>query len=478
MGIGDLGREAFRFVDFLARSGQSVWQILPLGPTGYGHSPYNTLSAFAGNPALIDLQQLVDCGDLERAELEAAIKDNAAADFDQAHSVKNSLLQQAGQRFLTGPPSSRRTAFADFCREQAGWLEDFSLFMALRDQHAGRSWSEWPVELRNRESQALQEWRGRLEPACSLQRYQQFVFHGQWQELKDYADQNGIRLFGDIPIFVAYDSADVWANQSLFQLDETGRMTAVAGVPPDYFSATGQRWGNPLYRWDRLAGQEFAWWLQRFDHQLHFSDLIRIDHFRGFQACWSIPADEKTAVKGHWVDVPGHRLFEKLRETRGTLPIVAEDLGVITPEVEQLRDDFGFPGMKLLQFAFDSGPDNPYLPGNHTQNSVVYTGTHDNDTTLGWWQKLDREQKDRVRGYLGKQSLDMPWDLIDTAMASEACLCIIPCQDILALDSQARFNTPGKATGNWRWRLLPDMLSDELAKRLLETAQRHQRTIQ
>jgi 4-alpha-glucanotransferase len=474
--LGDLGKEAHLFVDFLIRSDQSVWQILPLGPTGYGHSPYNALSAFAGNPALIDLQQLVDCGDLQRSRFEAAVNGCSGIDFLQGHTVKGKLLLEAGREFFARPVNTRHQDYHIFCNKHSDWLEEFSLFMALRDNFGGQAWSDWPEVLRRREPEALAGWRKKLAESCRLYHYQQFVFAEQWSRLKSYANLNGIRIFGDIPIFVAYDSVDVWANQDLFQLDDQGRATEVAGVPPDYFSKTGQRWGNPLYRWDRLAAEDFRWWLRRFDHQLHFSDLIRIDHFRGFQACWSIPAKEVTAVNGRWVEVPGRALFEMLRRQIKDLPVIAEDLGVITPEVEKLRDDFGFPGMVILQFAFDSGPDNPYLPDNHIANSVVYTGTHDNDTTLGWWQSLSKAQKDRVRDYLGARRPDMPWDMIRLAVSSIANLCIIPCQDVLGLGTAARFNTPGRGSGNWSWQMAPAALTDELVERLARLTAKYHRT--
>ena len=476
--IGDLGKEAFGFIDFLVRAGQSVWQILPLGPTGYGHSPYNALSAFAGNPVLIDLQQLVECGDLDGSRLEAVTRQSDQMNFDQVHTLKSTLLQEAGRQFFNKTTAARGQAFDTFCREQSDWLEEFSLFMALRKAFPGQAWPEWPQGLRRRSPEALNEWQQKLAESCRLYRYQQFVFTEQWQKLKAYANRNGIRIFGDIPIFVAYDSADVWANQQLFQLDDQGQATAIAGVPPDYFSKTGQRWGNPLYRWDRLAAENFLWWLKRFEHQLQNSDMLRIDHFRGFQAYWSISPNEVTAVNGHWEEVPGRKLFEKLREQRAVLPIIAEDLGVITPEVEQLRDDFGFPGMKILQFAFDSGPDNPYLPENLTENCVVYTGTHDNDTTLGWWRSLTKVQKDRVRDYLGTRRPEIPWQLIRLAMASAADLCIIPCQDILSLGKEARFNTPGHATGNWEWQIKSGELTDELADRVRSLTEKHHRLIE
>lgn len=475
--VGDIGGEARCFIDFLKRSGQSVWQVLPLGPTGYGHSPYNALSAFAGNPALIDLQSLVDCGDLNESQLSGAVKQSPSLDFDQVHNVKNELLLNAGQQFFKQASESRKRSFNNFCHAQKYWLDDFCLFMALREKFSAQAWPDWPEELRTRQSQAMQQWQDTLYEKCLLHKYQQYIFARQWLDLKTYANLNQVQIFGDIPIFVAYDSADVWANQRLFQLNDQGRPLAVAGVPPDYFSATGQRWGNPLYRWDRLAETDFHWWQKRFEYEFERSDMVRIDHFRGFQACWSIPADEHTAVNGRWEEVPGRALFGKLLDQKAGLSIIAEDLGVITPEVEQLRDDFDFPGMKILQFAFDSGPDNPYLPENHTQNSVVYTGTHDNNTTLGWWRSLTKAQKDQVRNYLGTDHTVIPWGLIEMAMASIANLCIIPCQDILGLDKEARFNTPGQATGNWNWQMGPGDLTEELAQKLYKMTEQYRRLI-
>jgi len=473
--IGDLGEQAFRFVDFLEKAGQSVWQLLPLGPTGYGHSPYNTLSAFAGNPALINLQQLVACQDLDREQLEAATNDCQRLGFAQAHEFKQTLLKAAAQNFFDRRTPDRLEAFTLFCLENADWLDDFCLFMALKDHFSGQQWSNWPEGLRQCQRDTLAEWRETLAEQCELSKYQQYVFYEQWDKLKSYANRKGVQIFGDIPIFVAYDSADVWANQRLFQLNAEGQSISVAGVPPDYFSRTGQRWGNPLYNWDEHIAEDFHWWIRRFTHQLRQCDIIRIDHFRGFQACWSIPADETTAENGHWEEVPGRKLLEKLQTLNPKMPIIAEDLGIITTEVEKLRDDFDLPGMKILQFAFDSGPDNPYLPENHPSNSVVYTGTHDNDTTLGWWRSLSKKQKDRIRDYLGKRRPEMPWDLIELAMTSHASLCIIPCQDILGQDKSARFNTPGRATGNWQWQLSRDMLTDDLARRVRKLTEKYHR---
>ncbi len=464
-GIGSLGSGAHRFIEFLVAAGQSVWQVLPLGPTGYGNSPYNALSAFAGNSLLIDLEPLVACGDLLSTELKNEISDDGPV-TEQALRFKRSVLRKAGQRFFRQADATRRAAFDTFCRSQAAWLDDYALFMAIREQFEERTWATWPAELLRRDPRALALQCDQLADQIALHRYQQYVFFGQWLDLKSHANHLGIRILGDIPIFVAYDSADVWAHQELFQLDGQGHPLAVAGVPPDYFSATGQLWGNPLYNWDKLASTRFAWWVKRFHRDFLCADLVRLDHFRGFQACWAVPAGETTAVNGHWEATPGAQLFTRLQEEFHELPIIAEDLGFITPEVERLRRDFGFPGMKILQFAFDSGPDNPYLPHNYETECVVYTGTHDNNTTLGWWRNLTAGQRRSVNAYLGKKRPQMPWDLIELAEASAAQLCILPCQDILELGEDARFNRPGEPSGNWRWRLKSHQLTAELANRL------------
>lgn len=474
-GIGSLGVDAVRFIDFLTEAGQRTWQILPLGPTGYGHSPYNALSAFAGNPMLIDLERLVDYGDLTAADLRGCRFAEGRVN-DQALVRKNKVLEKAGRRFFRKADSSRCNKFLRFCRQHADWLEDYALFMALRDHFEQASWATWPDELRGRQFESLKKWREQLAEEVNLQRYLQFIFFEQWLSLKEHANRNGISILGDIPIFVAYDSSDVWACQDLFQLDESGRPLTVAGVPPDYFSKTGQRWGNPLYDWRTLEEQGFDWWLARFRHNLTFADFVRIDHFRGFESCWSIPADAETAVKGRWEPVPGAKLFDKLQEEFPDLPVIAEDLGVITPEVEKLRRQYGFPGMKILQFAFDSGPDNPYLPENYQPDFVVYTGTHDNNTTLGWWQSLTRTQRRPIADILGKAKPDIPWDLIEMAEESIANLCILPCQDILSLGAEARFNTPGTVDGNWTWRIATGDLTSEVAGRLKHLCDRTGRT--
>ena len=475
-GIGALGTEARAFVDFLKAAGQSVWQTLPLGPTGFGDSPYTALSAFAGNPLLIDLPTLVAQGDLDPPDLEETLAPDGPVDFANVRRCKEQRLARAAANFPGRADDTRREAFVRFCREQAGWLDDYALFAALRQHFHGKTWQQWPAALRRRDPAALADWRTRLAAAIAAEQYGQYVFYAQWEALKNYAHQRGIRLFGDLPIFVALDSADVWSHQHLFRLDAQGHPTVVAGVPPDYFSTTGQLWGNPLYRWEAHEASGFAWWRERFHAELRRADLVRVDHFRGFQACWMVPAKEATAVNGSWEEAPGRALFTALRSVAPDLPIVAEDLGVITPEVEALRSAFGFPGMKILQFAFDAGPTNPYLPHNYDRDCVVYTGTHDNATTRGWWDQLDAAQRAQVGIYLGKHHPDIPWDLIRLAMASVARLCIIPCQDLLGLDEAARFNRPGQPSGNWQWRLAPGQLTSALAEKLhalTETFNRH-----
>ena len=460
--IGSLGPEAFAFIDLLAAAGQSVWQILPLGPTGYGHCPYSCFSAFAGNPLLISLEQLVAAGDLQAEDLSLPGSTTDRADFAAAEKYQLPRLRQAWQNFLRHAGGQRQLAFQEFCANQTSWLDDYVFFAAMREDQLGKGWQDWPIQVRNREPEALQKWAEKLRQPMDWQKYLQFVFFEQWEKLKTYANDHGISIFGDLPIFVAEDSADVWANPHLFYLDEQGQPQLVAGVPPDYFSETGQRWGNPLYRWERMAAEGYSWWLSRFSWNLHLFDLVRVDHFRGFDACWAIPGDEPTAVNGSWMPVPGRELFQRLREKFNALPIIAEDLGVITPEVEKLRDDFGLPGMKILQFAFDSGPSNPYLPHNHIPNSVVYTGTHDNNTSLGWWQSLASKGQHQVREYLRRPCQDMPWPLIETALASVSELAIIPLQDLLGLDGSARMNRPATVTGNWDWRLSPEPIPEEI----------------
>ncbi len=475
-GLGTLGEEAYTFVDFLVAAGQSVWQVLPLGPTGYGDCPYSSFSAFAGNPDLISLTQLVAVGDLNKGDLPPPCTVASRINFQSCHDVRTPLLIKASRNFLEDKKDSvRHLNFVEFCQQQASWLNDYAFYRAMRQAQNHNAWQDWPVEVRDRKESALRQWGTKLKLEISQEKYLQFVFFEQWFALKEYANQQGIEIFGDLPIFVALDSADVWANRDLFQLDEQGQPQLVAGVPPDYFSTTGQLWGNPLYDWERLAQDGYSWWKARLQWNLAQCDLVRIDHFRGFEACWAVPATETTAINGFWQPGPGTVFFERMQQELGELSLIAEDLGIITPAVEQLRDHFQLPGMKILQFAFDSGPKNPYLPHQHLRNSVVYTGTHDNTTSLAWWQALDTDGKQKVRDYLDSTCREMPWPLIRCALASSARMSIIPMQDLLKLGGKARMNLPGTATGNWNWRMTSDQLDPEVAGRLKELCRRFDR---
>lgn len=449
-GIGSFGAEAFRFLDFLESAGQSLWQVLPLGPAAYGNSPYSCYSAFAGNPLLIDLELLAEDGDLPQG-VRAGDFPAEWVDYKSVEAFKLGRLREAAAHFFANAEKARLEMFWRFC-DATVWLHDYALFMALKGHFAGKSWSEWPGGIAGRDPASLDEYSVKLGAAIGEQKYIQWQFFSQWWRLKAQANRQGISIIGDTPIFVAYDSADVWANRHLFFLDDKGRPTVVAGVPPDYFSKSGQLWGNPLYNWDRMSEDGYAWWISRVRNDLMLYDMVRIDHFRGFESYWEVPAGEKTAVNGRWTRGGGDGFFNALRAAIGALPIIAEDLGIITPEVEGLRDRFGLPGMKILQFAFGSGADNPYLPHNHIPCSVVYTGTHDNDTTLGWFAGLKEKERKRVLKYLHIAEAEMPWDLIRVALASVAEIAVIPMQDILGLGSEARMNLPGTAHGNWGWR--------------------------
>jgi len=471
-GIGDLGDAAYDFVDFLVKSKQTLWQVLPLGPTGYGDSPYQSFSAFAGNPLLISPDRLVRDGFLPAEELED-VPDFPAhrVDYGRVIPYKNDLFRRAHAHFQAHGTAEQREAFERFCTEHAGWLEDFALFMALKAYHAQHDsgvWNTWPRDIVRREPAAMQRWAQRLAGEIAFHKFQQFLFFRQWLELKAYANERGIRIIGDVPIFVALDSADVWANQELFYLKENGEPSVVAGVPPDYFSETGQRWGNPLYRWERMAEDGYSWWAARLRMALTQADIVRLDHFRGFEAYWEIPAEEPTAAVGRWVKGPGAAFFEAMEEALGQLPIIAEDLGVITPEVEELRDRFGFPGMKILQFAFGGERNSAFLPHNFSPNCVVYTGTHDNDTIIGWYNSASEEERDHVRRYLARDGSDIAWDMIRLAYASVADMAIATMQDLMRLGNEARMNYPSRASGNWQWRYTPDMLTDEIAEWLAE----------
>jgi 4-alpha-glucanotransferase len=462
---GDLGADAYRFVDFLNEAGISVWQVLPLGPTHEDLSPYQCLSAHAGNPKLISLQAV-----FEEPWFSNAISGISLAD----HKI---VLQEAYHCFITAANQETQDEFTSFCREQAFWLEDYVLFQSLREAHDNTPWFEWPKELRRQSAQRLKAAEQVPEVRLDYKRFEQFIFFRQWSKLKSYANGRGVLMFGDMPIFVAHDSADVWAQPEYFSLDEDGQLAAVAGVPPDYFSATGQRWGNPLYQWEHLEADGFRWWLQRMRTQLRLYDMIRIDHFRGFEAHWEIPASSESAVNGRWVKAPGKALFQTLEAHYGALPLVAEDLGTITSEVEALRDRFHLPGMKVLQFAFDGGADNPYLPWNYVENCIVYTGTHDNDTTLSWFNNLSEEKRHYVYECLGFPAEPMPWALIQCAFKSIAEHAMVPMQDILEVGSEGRMNLPGTNKGNWRWQFNWLQLEPGLAVRLRGLVKEYDRLI-
>lgn len=471
-GIGDLGPDARAWIDWLASAGQRLWQVMPLGPTGYGDSPYQSFSAFAGNPYLLSMEALRDAGwltDEELAPLRALPSGHVA--YGDLIPAKSRLLTTASERFLESARSSDRADLEAFRQANAAWLPDFTLFMALKEAHGGSAWSDWVPELRQREPTALAAARARHAPDIARHEVWQFWFARQWGELRAHAAASDVRIVGDIPIFVAYDSADAWAHPDLFRFDENGSPTVVAGVPPDYFSATGQRWGNPLYRWDVMAKRGFAWWIERLRHTLGIVDLVRIDHFRGFAAYWEIPAGEPTAVKGRWVRGPGQALFDALKNALGKLPVIAEDLGVITPDVEALRDANGLPGMKVLQFAFGADSSDPYLPHNYPHGCVVYTGTHDNDTTRGWYEKAPEVERDFVRRYLARGDDNVAWEMVRLAQASVADVAIAPLQDVLGLGSEARMNTPGTPAGNWSWRFAWEDVPYWVAPQLREMAE-------
>lgn len=469
-GIGDLGQGCDLLLDFLERAGQTIWQVLPLVPTGYGDSPYQPFSVFAGNPLLIDLEQLVQWGLL--APDEARPKPPLPEDYVDYGAViafKDRALRTAFRAFASSP-SDLGTEFEAFTREHAAWLEDYALFMALKRHYNWAPWTSWERAIARHEPEAVAVWHERLAEEVAYQRFVQFLFEKQWQRVREQAHQRGIRIMGDMPIFVGHDSADVWSNQSLFELDEDGHPIAVAGVPPDYFSPTGQLWGNPLYRWEAMRQDGYAWWIARLRRALAQTDIVRIDHFRGFAAYWRVPAGEETAICGEWVPGPGEDFFRTVREALGSLPIVAEDLGLITEDVIALRKAFQLPGMRVLQFAFDSDASNEHLPHNHSKDCLVYTGTHDNDTTMGWYQTRDPLTQHKVRLYTGSDGRDIHWHLIRLAMTSVADYAIIPLQDVLGLGSEARFNTPGRPYGNWAWRFRGEALQGALADALKDLA--------
>ncbi|AFY60971.1 4-alpha-glucanotransferase [Synechococcus sp. PCC 6312] len=483
-GIGDLGQAALDFVDFMADTGQQLWQMLPLGPTGYGNSPYMCYSAMAGNPVLISLDKLVQGGWLEAAAVSALqFPAHDWVDYDGVIPAKLALLQKAAQVFKEKATPEDHAKFRQFCQAMAFWLPTYALYMALKDEQENQPWYEWEPGLAWRNPEAITAAEARLAPQVFSYQFQQFIFFQQWSRLRAYANQKGIKMIGDIPIYVAHDSADVWAFPHLFELvpqspqavptvtgdtespeklsPKPGLVAQMAGVPPDYFSETGQLWGNPIYNWQAMEQEGYRWWIERFRVLFDCMDLIRVDHFRGFEAYWQVPQGEETAIKGEWVKGPGAKLFEVVQAELGELPILAEDLGEITPEVIELRDQFAFPGMKILQFAFGGGADNPFLPFNYERNFLVYTGTHDNNTTVGWFAELGEWEQNRIRDYLGAMTHEgIHWDLIRLAFSSVANQAIIPVQDLLGLGTPARMNFPSKPEGNWAWRLRPEEFQD------------------
>jgi len=466
-GIGDFGPAAYAFADFLSAARQGVWQVLPLGPLGFGYSPYSSPSAFAGNPLLISLDRLAERGWIAGARLESLPAEVEAADYAQVFRKKMPLLFEAARNFLASSAERALDRYRDFVTKNRWWLDDFVLYDALRARFELETWNRWPREIAHREPDALkrarQEMRRELEVRAALQ----FFFYEQWQALRCYCGQRSVRFAGDIAIFVSFDSADVWTHPELFRLNADLEPEVVAGVPPDFFSKEGQRWGNPLYRWDVMKEQGYAWWIDRLRWATRNFDYVRLDHFRGFAQFWEIPASEPNAVRGQWVDGPKEDFFEKVRETLGGLPFFAEDLGYITPDVHALRDRFQIPGMAVLQFGFGDPGAHMHLPHTFTPNKVVYTGTHDNDTLLGWWNSaVTSEERVHVLAYLGQCDDGINWAMIRAAMNSPASLCVVPLQDVLSLGSEARMNVPSVDGDNWRWRYRADMLRPELAEKL------------
>lgn len=473
-GIGTLGAGLRSFLEFLSASGFSLWQVLPLTPPAAGNSPYSAYSAFAGNHLLIDLEQVVQEGDLPAERVQGADFPAERVEYERLIPWKEALLREAAERFFTGNDSERLAEFWQFC-DSTYWLHDYALFRALKEQHKGRPWTRWPAGLARRDPEALECASRKLGPAIGAEKYRQWQFFRQWRKVRGWAEELGIGVVGDLPIFVAHDSVDVWCNRDQFLLDERGKPLVVAGVPPDYFSATGQLWGNPLYDWSLMEQRGFDWWIARIRQMTTLFDLVRIDHFRGFAAAWQVGARERTARNGTWEPGPGARFFEAVRGAIGVLPFIAEDLGVITPDVEALRERFGLPGMKILQFAFDSDAANPYLPHNHLPATVVYTGTHDNDTSRGWLDSLDSRIEQRIRDYLGKEQPVNVEDLTRAALMSVADTAIIPLQDLFGLPSSARMNRPGTPLGNWEWRFPPDLPLQERAPLLRRSLKRYAR---
>lgn len=480
-GIGEFGSEAYAFVDFLKKSGQRYWQILPLGPVGYGESPYQCFSAFAGNTLLISIEKLLEQGLLQIEDIEIHKPFNSAlVEFGRVKPFKEKLFRKAFERFEA---LGKNPSYINFAERNSLWLEEFSFFMALKEYFGGIAWNLWDHDIAFRKPEAMERYRAKLLREIDYQKFLQYIFFEQWTKLKEYANHKGIKIIGDLPLFISYDSSDAWSKRHLFELDEDGNPEKVAGVPPDYFSETGQLWGNPHYKWDEMEKDCFKWWRDRFDTLLETVDIVRIDHFRGFESYWEIPGGDKTAERGRWVKAPGQKLFNTIKKYKRDIPIIAEDLGFITKEVEDLKNEFEFPGMKILQFTFGKGAEERFLPHNYEENSVVYTGTHDNDTTLGWYLKTrewDPEAIEQLRNYFGisktVEGKDICWLLIEAAMKSRANTAIIPLQDVLCLGSEARMNIPNTIGGrNWAWRYEEGSLTSELEEKLKDLSVRYGR---
>lgn len=479
-GSGDFGVEAFHFVDWLESAGQKLWQILPLGGIGPGNSPYMSSSAFAGNVLMIDLDDLREQGWLEAAELALHPGfDSQRVDYSVVYHYRMDKLRGAARRFFTEEPrkgflsalfpgEKKHTEFETFCTSEQSWLDDYALFMALAEKYHWQDWAHWPDGLAKREKEALDKAAAELTDEIAFWKFCQWNFFRQWRKLKRYANQHGVQIIGDIPIFIAYQSAEVWARQDLFELGEDHLPTVIAGVPPDYFSATGQRWGNPLYRWPAHEAEGYAWWIERLRKTMALVDIVRIDHFRGFAGYWEIPASEQTAINGRWMPGPGEKLFDAIQAKLGTLPIIAEDLGIVTPDVVALLERFDFPGMRVLQFAFGGDDQNPYLPHNYVHNTVVYGGTHDNDTAIGWFASASPQERTLACKYLGSDGIEINWDMIRAASRSIADITIHSLQDVLGLGGEHRMNLPGQAEGYWEWRFTWAQVKPEDAKRLYE----------
>jgi 4-alpha-glucanotransferase len=465
-GIGDFGPAAYEFLDFLFAARQSLWQILPLGPIGYGNSPYSSISAFAGNPLLVSLERLADAGWIDAGRLAVLPETVNAVDYDHVRATKLPLLREAARNFLSSASGNARTRYERFCADNSWWLDDYALFVNLRDQFKMQLWNQWPEVLCRREPSVMEKARRDSADDIAVSKAIQFAFWEQWRALHHAAGQRGIRVIGDVAIFVSFDSADVWTHPEIFKLNQRLDPEVVAGVPPDAFSATGQRWGNPVYRWDVLKTRGYDWWIRRMQWALETCDLVRLDHFRGFESYWEIPAQEPTAVNGRWVEGPNHHFFESLRQALGGSPFIAEDLGMITKDVTELRMQLNIPGMKVLQFGFGNPGAHIYLPHRCEPNSVMYTGTHDNDTTLGWYNCLQGDERRFAESYVGDDSLGRHWAFIRAAMTSPSRLSVIPLQDVLGLASDCRMNVPSQSDGNWGWRYLPGALVPEFAQKL------------